>query len=193
MRVGKPEEGELRCPWCLGDRDYMRYHDREWGRPQRDSARLFEALVLDGAQAGLSWLTILKRREGYRAAFDGMNPLVIAGYGGRDAARLMADSRIIRNRRKIDSAIGNARAFCRMKDEGVNFSKWLWGFVDGTPVVNHWRRVEDIPAFTPLAETISKELKRRGFTFVGPTIVYAFMQAEGLVNDHLVTCPFRRA
>jgi DNA-3-methyladenine glycosylase I len=179
---------KIRCPWCLGDELYTRYHDREWGKPQKSSKKLFEALILDGAQAGLSWITILRRREGYRAAFDGMDPEKIASYGKKDIERLMADSRVIRNRRKIESAIGNARAYLALSEKEGSFSKWLWSWVDGEPIVNRWKTLKEIPASTDLSEKISKELKNRGFNFVGPTIVYAFLQAEGLVNDHLVNC-----
>ncbi|MDR1566457.1 MAG: DNA-3-methyladenine glycosylase I [Treponema sp.] len=179
---------QLRCPWCLGDEDYTKYHDKEWGKPLKNSRKLFEFLILDGAQAGLSWLTILKRRQGYREAFDGFDAEKIAAYGEKDIARLMQDSRIIRNRLKIRSAIGNARAYCAMAAGGKSFSKWLWDWVDGEPVVNRWRTLKEIPASTELSEKMSKELKRLGFTFVGPTIIYAFIQAAGLVNDHLVSC-----
>jgi DNA-3-methyladenine glycosylase I len=172
----------------MGDEDYTRYHDEEWGVPLHDSGRLFEALVLDGAQAGLSWVTILKRRNEYRLAFDGMNPEKIARYGDKDIERLMADKRIIRNRKKIESAIKNARAYLAMRDQGHDFSAWLWDWVDGKPIVNHYKTMREIPSFTPLSTKISKILVRRGFSFVGPTIVYAFMQASGLVNDHLTDC-----
>ena len=179
---------KIRCPWCLGDEDYTRYHDREWGVPLKNSRKLFEFLILDGAQAGLSWLTILKRREGYRAAFDGFDPENIARYGEKDVNRLLKDQRIIRNRLKIRSAIGNARAWCEMEEAGEGFSKWLWSWVDGNPIVNRWKTLDQIPPSTELSQRISKELKNKGFTFVGPTIIYAFMQAAGLVNDHLVDC-----
>ena len=179
---------KTRCPWCLGDEDYRHYHDREWGTPLKNSRKLFEFLVLDGAQAGLSWLTILKRREGYRLAFEGFDPEKMARYGEKDVTRLLKDQRIIRNRLKIHSAIGNARAYCDMKAAGEDFSKWLWNWVDGKPIVNHWKSLENIPASTELSQGISRELKKKGFTFVGPTIIYAFIQAAGLVNDHLVDC-----
>jgi DNA-3-methyladenine glycosylase I len=179
---------KIRCPWAFPDELYIRYHDREWGRPVKNNRKLFEFLILEGAQAGLSWHTILKRREGYREAFDGMNPELMARYTERDAARLMNDARIIRNRRKIESAIGNARAYLRMMEGPVSFSKWLWNWVDGEPVINRFKTMREIPASTPLSEAISGELKKRGFSFVGPTIVYAFLQATGLVNDHLVDC-----
>ncbi|MDR0685053.1 MAG: DNA-3-methyladenine glycosylase I [Spirochaetaceae bacterium] len=178
----------VRCPWCTGDEEYTRYHDDEWGAPQHDSIRLFEALVLDGTQAGLSWVTILKRRNEYRQAFDNMDPEIIARYGQEDVERLMADKRIIRNRSKIESAVKNARAYLAMRDQGHDFSTWMWDWVDGKPIVNHYKTMKEIPPFTPLSTKISKILKKRGFTFVGPTIIYSFMQASGFVNDHLVSC-----
>jgi DNA-3-methyladenine glycosylase I len=178
----------IRCPWCLGDKDYIKYHDKEWGRPLKNNQKLFEFLILDGAQAGLSWLTILKRRDGYRAAFDGMDPGKMARYGEKDVLRLMGDSRIIRNRRKILSAVENARAYLRMMEGPVSFSKWLWNWVDGEPLVNHFKTLREIPASTELSERVSGALKKQGFSFVGPTIIYAFMQAAGLVNDHLTDC-----
>ncbi|MDR2370557.1 MAG: DNA-3-methyladenine glycosylase I [Treponema sp.] len=177
-----------RCSWCLGDDIYTAYHDREWGKPQKNSVRLFEALILDGAQAGLSWITILKRREGYRAAFNSFDPEKIARYTAKDVNRLMQDARIIRNRRKIESAIENAKAYLNMTEGPVSFSKWLWNWVDGKPVVNHFKTPDEIPASTELSERISTELKKKGFSFVGPVIIYAFLQASGLVNDHLVSC-----
>jgi DNA-3-methyladenine glycosylase I len=172
----------------MGDDEYRRYHDEEWGVPQHDSEKLFEALVLDGAQAGLSWITILRRREDYRKAFDGMKPEIIANYGEKDIERLLNDRSIIRNRRKIESAIENARAYIAMRDQGHDFSSWLWDWLDGKPVVNHYSSMKEIPPHTPLSTQISKILIKRGFTFVGPTIVYAFMQASGFVNDHLTSC-----
>lgn len=184
-----------RCPWCGTDADYVRYHDEEWGLPIRDDRKLFGLLILEGAQAGLSWITILKRRDGYLRAFDGLDPARVARYGESDIVRLMADAGIIRNRRKIESTIGNAKAYLRLAEEpgaGKNpFAAWLWKFVDGEPIVNQPKTLSEVPAVTPLAETISKELKRKGFNFVGPTIVYAFMQSAGLVDDHLVSC-FRK-
>ena len=182
----------IRCPWCLNDDDYKKYHDREWGKPLKNSQKLFEFLVLDGAQAGLSWLTILKRREGYRRAFDGFDPEIMARYGEKDIKRLLGDAGIIRNKMKIASAIGNARAYLDMRDAGKDFSKWLWNWVDNKPIINRWKTLEQIPASTELSERISKELKKLGFSFVGPTIVYAFIQASGLVNDHIISC-FRYA
>jgi len=177
-----------RCPWCLLDPDYQRYHDIEWGVPLYDDLKLFSLLVLEGAQAGLSWLTILKRRKGYMAAMDELNPEKLARYTERDIDRLMQDGRIIRNRRKLESAVTNARAFLAMKDRGINFADWLWAWVEGKQVTNHWNNLSEIPPVTPLSENISRELKRQGFTFVGPTIIYAYMQSAGLVNDHLVNC-----
>ena len=177
-----------RCPWCESDAQYIRYHDEEWGVPLRDSNKLFEFFALDGAQAGLSWLTILKRREGYRAAFEGFDAEKIARYGAADVARLLSDARIIRNRLKIESVIKNARAFLAFEAGPVSFADWLWGFTGGTAVVNRFKTPDEVPPFTPLAQAVSKELKRRGWSFVGPTIVYSVMQAAGLVNDHLVGC-----
>ena len=183
-----PSDDLIRCPWCLSDNDYMKYHDKEWGTPLKNSRKLFEFLILDGAQAGLSWLAILKRREGYRAAFDGFDPEKMARYGEKDIKRLLADERIIRNRLKVNSAIGNARAYLAMEESGKSFGKWLWNFVDCEPIINKWKVLEEIPASTELSERVSKGLKGLGLTFVGPTIIYAFMQAAGLVNDHLVDC-----
>jgi DNA-3-methyladenine glycosylase I len=156
--------------------------------PVRDDAQLYAKLVLDGAQAGLSWLTILKRREGYERAFEGLDPEVIARYGERDMERLLADPGIIRNRQKVASAIGNARAYLELREELGSFSEHLWSFVDGEPLVNRFRRIGEVPAETEISRALSKDLKSRGFSFVGPTIVYAFMQAVGMVNDHLVSC-----
>jgi DNA-3-methyladenine glycosylase I len=165
-----------------------RYHDEEWGVPVRDDVRLFEFLVLEGAQAGLSWRTILHRREGYRKAFAGFRPGMVARYGEREVARLLADPGIVRNRRKVEAAIGNARALLSIREERGPFSDFLWGFVDGKPVVNRWRTMAELPAITPESAAMSRELVRRGFRFVGPTICYALMQAVGMVNDHLVSC-----
>jgi DNA-3-methyladenine glycosylase I len=177
-----------RCPWPGTDPLYVAYHDREWGVPVRDDRALFEHLVLDGAQAGLSWITILRRREGYRAAFAGFDPERMARFDGSDVARLLQDTRIIRNRAKIESAIRNARAFLRVQETSSGFSHVLWSFVDGEPVRNAWREPRQVPAATPASHAMSKALRQAGFSFVGPTICYAFMQAAGLVNDHLVDC-----
>jgi len=177
-----------RCDWCGDDSLYTRYHDQEWGVPLHDDQRLFEFLVLEGAQAGLSWLTILRRREGYRAAFEGFDPKVVARYDEARQTQLLGDSRIIRNRLKIAAAVSNARAFLAVQEQAGTFGHYLWSFVDGAAIRNSWRSLQEVPATTPLSETISKDLKRRGFRFVGPTIVYAYMQAIGMVNDHLTSC-----
>ena len=176
--------GVTRCDWAGTDPLYVAYHDDEWGVPMRDPHRLFELLCLEGAQAGLAWITILRKRDGYRAAFDGFDPVHMAAYTDADRERLMADAGIVRNRAKIDAFIGNARAVLEIND----FSELVWSFVGGAPVVNHWRTIEEIPATTPTSERMSRELRRRGFRFVGPTICYAFMQSAGLVDDHLVNC-----
>lgn len=182
-----------RCPWAGSDPLYVAYHDREWGVPSRDDRHLFEMLVLEGAQAGLAWITVLRKRESYRKAFAGFDPEKVARFGPRDVERLLADPGIVRNRLKVASAIGNAKAFLELREEAGSLSRWLWAFVDGRPLQNAFREMREVPARTPLAERISKELLRRGFRFVGPTIVYAYMQAVGLVNDHLVGCPRHRA
>ncbi len=185
-------EHRTRCGWCGTDPLYVAYHDDEWGVPVRDDRTLFEFLILEGAQAGLSWSTILKKRDGYRRAFDGFDPELVARYGARKVASLLADPGIVRNRLKVASAIDNARAFLAVQQEKGSFAEFIWSFVDGRPVQNRWRSLGQLPATTPLAEAISKDLKKRGFRFVGPTIVYAHMQATGMVNDHLVGC-FRHA
>jgi DNA-3-methyladenine glycosylase I len=183
---------QRRCPWCLGSESTLRYHDEEWGVPVRDDRRLFELLILEGAQAGLSWSTILNKRENYRRAFARFDPARVARFGAREVKKLMADAGIVRNRLKIRSAIDNARALLRVRREFGSFDAYLWGFVDGLPLQSARRSMRQVPARTPLSDAISKDLKRRGFRFVGSTIVYAFLQAVGLVNDHLVGC-FRRA
>ncbi|MHB8798718.1 MAG: DNA-3-methyladenine glycosylase I [Thermoanaerobaculia bacterium] len=182
-----------RCPWAGSDPLYVAYHDEEWGVPSRDDRHLFEMLVLEGAQAGLSWLTILRKREGYRSAFAGFDPAKVARFGPRDVERLLGDAGIVRNRLKIESAIDSAKAFLELQREAGSFSSWLWAYVGGRPVRGAYREMREVPAKTSLAESISKELRRRGFRFVGPTIVYAYLQAVGVVNDHLVGCPRRRA
>jgi DNA-3-methyladenine glycosylase I len=164
------------------------YHDTEWGVPVHDDRKWFEHIVLDGAQAGLSWKTILHRREGYRRAFEGFDPAIVARYDENKYLELLKDEGIIRNKLKIRSAINNAHAFMKIQEEFGSFDAWIWRFTDGKPVVNHWKTLSEIPARTPLSDLISRELKKRGFTFVGSTICYAFMQAAGLVNDHLVSC-----
>ncbi|MCX7655535.1 MAG: DNA-3-methyladenine glycosylase I [Treponemataceae bacterium] len=178
----------LRCPWCLSDPVYVAYHDTEWGTPLRDEGALFSLLILEGAQAGLSWLTILKRRQGYLDAMDQLDPLRLACYTEKDIGRLCQDPRIIRNRRKIESAIVNARAFLNLQEKKGSFSQWLWHFVEGKPIIHYWEDVKQIPSSTPLSEQISREFQKEGFSFVGPTIVYAYMQSAGLVNDHLIHC-----
>jgi DNA-3-methyladenine glycosylase I len=178
-----------RCPWPKATNPlYVRYHDEEWGVPERDGRALFEKLLLDGAQAGLSWETILNKRENYRRAFDGFDPGRIARYGARKTAALLADPGIVRNRQKVAAFVGNAKAYLELVEREGDFGRWLWAFTDGVPVQNRWTGSRQIPASTPLSDAISKELKARGFKFVGSTIVYAFLQAVGVVNDHLVTC-----
>jgi DNA-3-methyladenine glycosylase I len=181
-----------RCTWPGSDPLYVRYHDEEWGVPVHDDRKLFEFLVLEGAQAGLSWITILRRREGYRRAFSAFDAEAVARYTEEDAARLLADEGIIRNRAKVRSAIQNAQAFLKVQEEFGSFDAYIWRFVDGEPIVNRFTGDGDIPARTELSDAISKDMKRRGFSFVGSTIVYAHMQATGMVNDHLVSC-FRHA
>ncbi len=183
-----------RCGWSSKDPAMITYHDSEWGVPVHDEVKQFEFLVLEGAQAGLSWSTILNKREGYRKAFRGFDPERVARMSGRDVERLLAlpGATIVRNRRKIESAIVNARSFLKVQEEQGSFDRYLWAFVDGRPVVNHWRRLGQIPPSTPLSDRISRDLAQRGFRFCGSTIVYAHLQAAGLVNDHLVTC-FRHA
>lgn len=178
----------IRCPWTLSNPINVPYHDAEWGVPLRDARALFELLILEGAQAGLSWTTILAKRGNYRKAFDGFDPARIARYSPAKVERLMQDAGIVRNRLKIESTIGNARAYLDLQQRGVAFDEFLWGFVDGKPVRNAWRRSEQVPVSTPVSDRLSKALKRSGFRFVGTTIMYAFMQASGMVNDHLVTC-----
>ena len=177
-----------RCSWPGDDPLYLRYHDDEWGVPVHDDRRLYELLVLEGAQAGLSWATILRKREGYRNAFDGFDPDSVARFDERDVDRLLADAGIVRNRLKVESAVANARATLAVREEQGALEAYLWGFVGGTPLVNAWRTPGEIPSETRESRAMSRDLKRRGFRFVGPTICYAFMQAAGLVNDHVVGC-----
>lgn len=177
-----------RCPWCGDDPLYRAYHDNEWGVPLHDDTRLFEMLTLEGAQAGLSWLTILRKREGYRAAFAGFAPRKVATFTDGDTARLLADPGIIRNRLKIASTITNARAVLEVQARCGTLDSYLWGFVNGEPVRNSWKTMAEIPASTQRSDAMSRELKRLGFRFVGSTICYAFMQATGMVNDHLIDC-----
>jgi len=182
-------DGLHRCPWPEeGNLIYVKYHDDEWGVPEYDDRALYEKLVLDGFQAGLSWITILRKRDNFRRAFDGFNPERIARYDARKKAKLMADAGIVRNRLKVDGAVLSARAYLEVMENGPGFSTFLWDFLDGKPKVNKFRDTKQVPAETALSQKMSKELSARGFKFVGPTIVYAFMQAVGMVNDHLVKC-----
>lgn len=183
----KPAPTPTRCPWASNDLS-IRYHDEEWGTPTHDDATLFEFLILEGAQAGLSWDTILKKRENYRTALDGFNPGKIAAYDSRKIRSLMQDSGIIRNRLKIASTIHNASAFLKVQTEFGSFDVYIWQFVGNRPILNCWRSAKQVPARTPQSDAMSKDLKKRGFSFVGTTICYAFMQAMGMVNDHLTTC-----
>jgi DNA-3-methyladenine glycosylase I len=187
---------KTRCTWAGTEPLMVAYHDAEWGVPVHDDRRLFEFLVLEGAQAGLSWRTILHKRENYRRAFHGFDAQKIARYGARDVRRLLADAGIVRNRLKVASTIANARSFLRIREEFGSFDAYIWRFVDGKPIHNAWRTMHDIPAKTVESDTMSKDLKKRGFRFVGSTICYAHMQATGMVNDHLVDCfryrPLRR-
>ena len=181
-----------RCPWPQTELD-IAYHDTEWGVPSHDDGRLFEMLILEGAQAGLSWSTILKKRENYRRAFDGFDPRKIATYGEAEVARLLGDAGIVRNRLKVASAIANARAFLETQAEFGTFDRYLWSFVGGAPIVNQRRSMAEVPARTDQSDAMSKDLRGRGFKFVGSTICYAFMQAVGMVNDHLLDCERRAA
>ncbi len=182
-------EIKKRCDWVpLSDPLYVRYHDEEWGVPVHDDRLLFEFLVLEGAQAGLSWITILRKRENYRAAFDHFDPEKVALYDERKIGELMQNSGIVRNRRKIEAAVHNAKLFLEVREEFGSFDRFIWKFVDGKPIINRWKSDKEIPAGTPESDVMSKELKKRGFKFVGSTICYAHMQATGMVNDHTVDC-----
>jgi DNA-3-methyladenine glycosylase I len=187
LGVAFHEDGLKRCPWPGVDPLYLAYHDDEWGRPERDGRALFEKLTLDGFQAGLSWITILRKREAFRAAFAGFDPARVARFDQKQIAALMRNDAIVRNRAKIEGAVLSAQAWLEI-EAATGFSDYLWAFVDGRPIVNHWTRMSDVPTQTPLSERLSKDLKARGFKFCGPTIVYAFMQAVGMVDDHLVGC-----
>lgn len=182
------DKNRNRCDWCKSDPIYIAYHDQEWGVPLHDDRKLFEMLILDGAQAGLSWLTILKKRENYRRAFEGFDPARIARYGPKDIDRLLADAGIVRNRLKIESAVNNARAYLRVCERFDSFDRFLWRCMDYTPRRNAWTSLAEIPARTGASDLLSKELKQHGFSFVGSTICYAFMQAVGMVNDHVTDC-----
>jgi DNA-3-methyladenine glycosylase I len=177
-----------RCTWAGGDPLYLAYHDREWGVPSRADRHLFEMLILEGAQAGLSWITILRKRENYRAAFDGFDPEQIARYGPRKIESLLRDPGIVRNRLKVGAAVKNARAYLDVVREVGSFHEYIWRFVDGEPIVNRWKTLKEIPPKTARSDALSKALRTRGFSFVGSTICYAFMQAVGMVNDHVVDC-----
>lgn len=181
-----------RCPWAQGELDRI-YHDTEWGMPSRDDRHLFEMLILEGAQAGLSWATILRKRAHYQQVYDGFDPRKVARFTEAKQARLLADPGIVRNRLKVSASVDNARAFLQVQEACGSFAAYLWAFVEGEPLLNHRRELRDIPARTPLSDQISKDLKKRGFRFVGSTIIYAYLQAVGVVNDHLVTCPRRAA
>ncbi len=178
-----------RCGWVPpGDRLYCHYHDTEWGRPIWDSKSLFSKLIQDGQQAGLSWITILRKRDNFLKAYDGFDPDIIAQYGPADVLRLLDNAGIIRSKSKINATIGNAKVFVQMRNDGIDFSEYLWDFVGGTPIQNTWKEFKDAPVKSPESEALSKDLKKRGFKFVGPVILYAFMQAVGMINDHSVDC-----
>jgi len=177
-----------RCEWCTRHPLYIAYHDEEWGVPEHDDQKLFEKIILDGAQAGLSWLTILKKREGYRRAFDGFDANKIARYTDGKIAKLLADPGIVRNRLKVHAAVGNARAYLDLKESGETFDRHLWQFVEGGPIQNRWRSLKQVPCRSRESDAMSRDLQQRGFKFVGSTICYAFMQAVGMVNDHVVGC-----
>ncbi|HEY3389626.1 MAG TPA: DNA-3-methyladenine glycosylase I [Prolixibacteraceae bacterium] len=177
-----------RCEWCLKDDLYLKYHDLEWGVPVHDEQKLFEFLILEGAQAGLSWLTILRKRETYLEAFDGFDPQKIAHYGADKIAELLNNKGIIRNRLKIDATVKNAKAFLKVQEQMGSFDRYIWDFVDGQTIQNRFTTLKEIPAETEISQIISKDMKKRGFTFVGPTIIYSHMQATGMVNDHLISC-----
>ncbi len=177
-----------RCEWAGSDPVYIAYHDNEWGRPEHDDRKLFEMLILEGMQAGLSWITILKKRENFRRSFDNFNPKKVAKYGDKKIAALLEDAGIIRNRLKINAAVANAKAFLEIQREFGSFDKFIWSYVGNTPIVNRPKTLADVPASTPLSDKISADLKKRGFKFVGTTIIYSFMQAVGMVDDHVVSC-----
>jgi DNA-3-methyladenine glycosylase I len=185
-------ESDLRCPWCLGSAQYIAYHDDEWGVPVHDDRVFFEFLVLEGAQAGLSWSTILNKRGNYRRLFAGFDPAKVARFDRRKVESLLGDAGIVRNRLKVEGTVKNARAFLEVQEEFGSFDAYVWPFVGGEPIDGRRKAMRDVPASTPESDMLSKDLKKRGFTFVGTTIMYAFMQATGLVDDHLVTCPARR-
>jgi len=186
------EDGLDRCPWCGTAPDYVAYHDEEWGVPEYDSRALFEKLILDGFQAGLAWITILRKRDGFRARFEGFEPARLAAWGEAEIAAALQDPGIVRHRGKIEATVGNARAYLAIEKSEGDFSRYLWSFVGGKPIVNRWQSIGQAPTSSPEAEALSKALKKQGFRFVGPTIVYAFMQAVGMVDDHLAGCHAKR-
>lgn len=186
------EDGLDRCPWCGTAPDYVAYHDEEWGVPEYDSRALFEKLILDGFQAGLAWITILRKRDGFRARFEGFEPARLAAWGEAEIAAALQDPGIVRHRGKIEATVGNARAYMAIEKSEGDFSRYLWSFVGGKPIVNRWQSIGQAPTSSPEAEALSKALKKQGFRFVGPTIVYAFMQAVGMVDDHLAGCHAKR-
>ncbi len=192
MGISTNSADKPRCQWCGDDALYRSYHDSEWGVPLHDDQKLFEFLILEGFQAGLSWITVLRKREAFRDAFAQFDPHKVARFTADDVERLMQNKAIIRNRRKIECAVSNAQAFIAIQKEFGSFDAYNWSFVDHQPIVNHWKTHADIPVHTPIAEAFSKDLKKRGFKFVGPTVVYSHMQATGMVNDHVVGC-FRHA
>ncbi len=177
-----------RCPWCGNDELYVKYHDEEWGVPVHDDKKHFEFLVLESAQAGLSWITILRKRENYRKAYDGFDPVRVAQYDEKKIGELMQDPGIIRNRRKIESSINNARCFLKIQEEFGSFDKYIWSFVDNKPVKNHWTDISQLPARSELSDRVSRDLQARGFKFLGSVIIYSHLQATGLINDHLISC-----
>jgi len=189
MSPSQPRKNEpKRCNWCGTDPLYIAYHDSEWGVPNFDDDSLFEFLILEGAQAGLAWITVLKKRQGYIQAFDGFDAEKVARYGKRQVNRLLEDPEIIRNRLKIESAVSNAQTFLKMKSQHDSFANYVWQFVDGQPIQNRFRSAKQVPATTPISDAMSKQMKKDGFRFVGSTICYAYMQATGMVNDHMVGC-----
>jgi DNA-3-methyladenine glycosylase I len=177
-----------RCPWCGNDELYIKYHDEEWGVPVHEDRKHFEFLVLESAQAGLNWLTILRKRENYRVAYDNFDPTKVSQYDEKKIAELMNNAGIIRNRRKIEASINNAKCFLKIQDEFGSFDNYIWDFVDNRPVVNHWHNISEVPATSELSDKVSKDLKKRGYKFLGSTIIYAHLQATGVINDHLTTC-----
>lgn len=179
---------KIRCSWAGNTPRYIDYHDNEWGRPVHDDVKLFEMLILEGMQAGLAWITVLNKREAFREAFDGFDPNKVALYSDAKIQELMANEKIIRNRLKINAAVSNAKAFLKVIEEYGSFDKFIWGYVDYAPIIGHWVKQNDLPASTPLSDKVSKDLKRMGFKFVGSTIIYSFMQAIGMVNDHITSC-----